>query len=55
MSGTNFGVIVTVLVIILVFALFFSTLERFKKFFNILSWIITIFLIILAVYYFFLR
>jgi hypothetical protein len=55
MDVVNFVVILMVLGIIFVFALFFSSLERFKKFFNILSWIIGIALIILVVYYIFLR
>lgn len=55
MGDINFGIIFMVLGIVFLFALFLSNLERFKKFFNILSWIIAIALIILAVYYFFLR
>jgi uncharacterized membrane protein HdeD (DUF308 family) len=55
MDDINFGVIFIVGGIIFLFALFLSSLERFKKFFNILSWIIAIALILLAVYYFFLR
>lgn len=52
MDVINFVIILMVLGIIFVFALFLSSLERFKKFFNILSWIIAIALIILTVYYF---
>jgi cytochrome c biogenesis protein CcdA len=55
MENINFGLAFIVLGIIFLFTLFFSTLERFKKFFNILSWITGIALIILGVYYFFLR
>ena len=55
MGDINFGVIFIVGAIIFVFALFLSSLGRFKKFFNILSWITAIALILLAVYYFFLR
>jgi hypothetical protein len=55
MGDNNFGIIFIVLAIIFVFALFLSTLKRFKKFFNILSWVTAIASIILAVYYFFLR
>jgi uncharacterized membrane protein HdeD (DUF308 family) len=55
MDAINFGAIFIVGGIIFLFALFLSSLERFKKFFNILSWIIAIALILLAVYYFFLR
>jgi hypothetical protein len=53
MGEINFGIIFIVGGIIFLFALFLSSLERFKKFFNILSWITAIALIILAVYYFF--
>ena len=52
MDNINFGLIFIVGASIFIFSLFFSNLERFKKFFNILSWIIAIALIILAVYYF---
>jgi len=55
MDVINFVIILMVLGFIFVFALFLSSLERFKKFFNILSWIIGIALIILVVYYIFLR
>jgi|WetSurSiteA1Bulk_404760.scaffolds.fasta_scaffold18413_4 hypothetical protein len=55
MDDINFGLIFIIGGIIFLFALFLSSLERFKKFFNILSWITAIALIILAVYYFFLR
>jgi len=55
MENINFGLAFILLVIIFLFALFFSNLERFRKFFNILSWITGIALIILAVYYIFLR
>ena len=44
-----------ILGIIFLFALFLSSLERFKKFFNILSWITGIAIILLAVFYFFVR
>jgi hypothetical protein len=55
MENLNFGVIFIVGGIIFLLTLFFSGLERFKKFFNFLSWITAIALIILALYYFFLR
>jgi uncharacterized membrane protein YjjP (DUF1212 family) len=55
MDTINIVVIFIVGGIIFLFSLFLSSLERFKKFFNILSWIIAIALIILAVYYFLLR
>jgi hypothetical protein len=55
MENLNFGVIFIVGGIFFLFTLFLSGLERFKKIFNILSWITAIVLIILAVYYFFLR
>jgi hypothetical protein len=55
MDNINFGVIFIVGGIIFLFALFLSGLERFKKLFNILSWITAIALVLLAVYYFFLH
>jgi len=55
MDVVNFVVILMVLGIIFVFALFLSSLERFKKFFNIVSWVIAITFLLLVVYYFFLR
>jgi len=55
MVDINFVGIFLVGGIIFLLALFLSSLERFKKFFTILSWIIAIALILLAVYYFFFR
>ena len=55
MDNINFGVIFIVGGIIFLFALFLSSLERFKKFFNILSWITGIAIILLAVFYFIVR
>jgi len=55
MDNVNFGVIFMVGGIIFLFSLFLSNLKRFKKIFNFISWITAIALIILVVYYFFLR
>jgi cytochrome c biogenesis protein CcdA len=55
MDNINFGIIFMILGIIFLFTLFLSSLERFKKFFNILSWITGIAIILLAVFYFFVR
>lgn len=52
MDNLNFGVIFIVGGIVFLLALFLSGLERFKKFFNILSWIIAVTLILIAVYFF---
>jgi hypothetical protein len=53
MDEFDFVIIVFVLGIIFLFALFLSALERYKKFFNIISWITAVVIILLVVYYFF--
>ena len=55
MGNTEIVIIIMILGIIFLFSLFLSSLERFKKLFNILSWVTGIALLLLAAYYFIMR